>query len=140
MSDRIIIDGIPAYDGEYDLGDAPFNNREYHTIKRLTGLRAFEIDEAFGAGDTDLALALAAIALARNGKQVDEDLLWDAEGGAIRFMPEEVDARPPELPASEPGVNGNSSGDSSAASSESQASAPSPTGEAVLSEGYAHPI
>ncbi len=95
--DRIIISGVDAYDGPYDF-DPSFTNRELHTIKRLTGVRAGELGDALEAGDSDLLVALAAIAIVRAGKQLDENLLWDAEGGSITYeggIEEEDDADPP---------------------------------------------
>lgn len=84
--DKIVIDGIFGYDGEYDIDFGTLTMREHHTIKRLSGLRALEISEAWLAGDLDLVLALAVIALERAGRRVNETVLWDAETGKIRLV------------------------------------------------------
>lgn len=122
--DKIKIEGVLPYDGEYDLDVSYFTNRELNIIKRLSGVRAGELDEAFGAGDNDLIVALAVIALRRAGKTAAEDAIWDAPSGKITFVADEVeaDADPPVIPSSlrsdgeKPASSGNGSlddGDSS---------------------------
>ncbi len=37
---------IPALDGEFELDTSYFTNRELHMIKKLSGLRAGEFEEA----------------------------------------------------------------------------------------------
>ena len=96
MADKIVIEGIDAYDGEYEFDASTLTNRELHTIKRLTGVRAGELEDAMRAADTDLLIAFAAIAINRAGKPVIEDVLWDAPIGLIRYVGEESDARPPD--------------------------------------------
>jgi hypothetical protein len=95
--DKIGIEGIPPYDGEYPLDVSYFTNRELNIIKRLSGVRAGEIEEALRAGDNDLFVALAVIALRRHGVSVVEDAIWDAETGKLSFIAgaEEGDANPP---------------------------------------------
>jgi len=100
LADKIVIEGIEAYDGEYDFDATYFTNRELHTIKRLSGIRAGELDDALGAGDNDVIVAMTVIALQRNGKFIDEDLIWNAEAGRISYRPdpaqaEAADAIPP---------------------------------------------
>ena len=75
-----------AYDGEYPFDGTYFTNRELHTIKRMSGVRAGEIPAALEAGDNDLVVALTMIALERNGKVVNEDVLWNANVGCIEAM------------------------------------------------------
>lgn len=109
--DKLIIEGIPPLDGEYEFDFAELldslTNREYHVIKVMTGVRAAEVFEAMEAGDTDLVMALAVIILRRRGKRVDEDRFWDAEAGtAIRIVVgsrevEEVEEDGPPAPAAE---------------------------------------
>ena len=89
--DQIVITGIAGYNGEYDLDASYFTNKELHTIKKLAGVRAGEIQAAFAAGDNDLIVALAAIALERNGKAVHEQVLWDAKVGCIMLVGESVE-------------------------------------------------
>jgi len=117
MADKLIVNGLGRpFDGEYEfdvtgmltLGHPDcLTNREGHRVKGMTGLRMGEFTDAVKAGDTDVIVALAAVVLARHGKQIDEDLLWDAPiGSGITIVPEEVpdegDALPPE---NEPGEN-----------------------------------
>ncbi len=98
------ITGIPPYDGDYEADFTSFTMREYQTIKRIAKVRAGELPEALEAGDTDLIVALTAIVLARSGKQVAEDLLWDSPAGRIEVVAdeEEDDAVPPPPTSSEP--------------------------------------
>ncbi len=102
--DKIIIADVDFnYDGEWEIDVSYFTNRELHLIKRLTGVRAAELEAAFAAGDNDLVVAMAAIALQRNGKPLHEDVLWDARAGTITFVGGD-DADPPaEAPPSETG-------------------------------------
>ena len=91
--DKIRIEGVPPWDGDYDF-DPSFKNRELNRIKNITGIRGGEIAEALAAGDTDLMVALAVLALERQGKSVDPDDFWNAEVGAITYIGED-DAGPP---------------------------------------------
>lgn len=114
MADRLIINGLgKQFDGEYEFSLAEMlvmgttqtmTNGELHTIKRIAGVRAGEIEDALSAGDNDVLLALGLIILARHGKRLPEHLMWDAPAGSgITIVPdegedsEEGDASPPEL-------------------------------------------
>lgn len=123
--DRIVLAGIPPYDGEYEFDASYFTNREYHTIKRIAGVRAGELDEALGAGDLDVIVALAVIALQRNNQPHEEDTIWDAPGGSISFIGSEDVVEDPTVPAEQPQ---SSSGDGSKESSGHQGNGQSPTG------------
>jgi hypothetical protein len=101
---QINITGIGrAYDGDYEFDGTYFTNKELHTIKRLAGVRAGEIPAALEAGDNDLVVALTVIALERNGKVVNEDVLWNAKVGCIEAIlgedvsEDDADADPPTL-------------------------------------------
>lgn len=115
---EIHITGIaPVIDGIYPLDLDTLTNRDFHTIKRLSGVRARELDEAFRAGDLDVYLALALIGLGRAGKQVPEDALLDAEVGKIVLeFPEADDADPPT-----PAARGKRSSASAASGDDSNA-------------------
>jgi hypothetical protein len=94
------LEGVsPHVDGSYEFDIGTFTNRELHTIKQVAGVRGGEMGEALGAGDNDIVVALALIVLARHGKDVPVDVLWDAELGKITLdasdLDEEVDERPP---------------------------------------------
>lgn len=141
--DRIVIKGVPGFDGEYpfDLNEQWFNNAELHIIKRIAAVRVGELSEALEAGDNDLLVAMAVCAVRRTGKYMKsqlaqfEDVLWEADGGAIDFVVEADDAVPPTSPpTSEPtsnsdsGENMTSSGETSASDSESLENGRSRTG------------
>src|SRR5262245_29847989 len=89
------IEGLHPYDGEYPFNVDTLTNRELHTIKQLAGVRANEIEEAAEAGDNDLIVAFAIIALQRAGLKVDPDAIWEADVGKITFQSEEADPLPP---------------------------------------------
>ena len=135
--DTITITGIAGYDGDYPFDGSYFTNKELHTIKRLAGVRAGEIQAALAAGDNDLVVAFAAIALERNGKAVQEQVLWDAHVGSITiaFAAPEPEEDDPELPpaqrrddAANESVNRTPSGATSDAGSESRENGQSRTG------------
>jgi hypothetical protein len=120
--DRIVINGVAGYNGEHPFDASYFTNKELHTIKRIAGVRAGEIQAAFAAGDNDLIVAFAVIALERNGKTVYEEALWNATVGCIEFVADtaakEEDADPPANGPEETSnaVNGSSGQPSSSAS------------------------
>lgn len=62
-----------------------YTYREMGLIKRLSGLRSGEITDALRAGDTDLIVALAIIAMRREGSDVTEDEMLDMDVSAIDF-------------------------------------------------------
>lgn len=115
--DKIVLAGIrKGVDGEYPCDivgmltvghPEMLTYREGHRLKQMTGIRSGEIDEALAKGDTDLIIGLAAIVLARDGKTVSDDLLWDApmEAGVTLILgdrDEDEDADPlAETPSSE---------------------------------------
>lgn len=130
MADKIRLEGVFPYDGEYEMDLSYFTMRELHTIKKVAGVRAGELGEALEAGDSDVVVAIALIALQRAGKQVSEDIIWDAPAGKVTLVAgeeEEADEDDPPTPqAVEP--NG-SSGVSSRPGSASPVSDQSPTGQ-----------
>jgi hypothetical protein len=133
--DKIVISGIRGYDGEYPFDASYFTNKEFHTIKRLAGIRAGEIKAAFDSGDNDLIVAFAVIALERSGKAVFEEVLWNANVGCIALEGDaatEDDAVPP-TPSSEDDRSGksDSSGLSSRNGSGHPENDPSPTGQPI---------
>ena len=129
----ITVTGIPGYDGEYPLDLSYFTNKDLHTIKRIAGVRAGEIQAAVDADDNDLAVAFTVIALERNGKAVHEQVLWDAKVGCIaidhKTAEAEADAVPP-APGSDGSVSEKnaSSGPPSSDGSDPQENGQSRTG------------
>lgn len=103
MADLIRVEGVPPYDGEYEINlDEFFNGNELHFIKQRSGVRAGELEEAFAAGDYDVQLAFAVIAVERSGRheRVDADIFWKAAVGKIQFVADEQEEepRPPDTP------------------------------------------
>lgn len=128
--DKVVLKNVMPYDGEYDIDTSYFTNREFHTIKRIAGVRAGELDEALTAGDMDVVVAVAVIALQRSGTPFDEDTLWDSKAGSIELIAgeSEDDAGPPDL---QPGSSGGASRPTSDPLANGQSptgSQPSPTG------------
>lgn len=148
----VTIENVFGADGRYEIDAEYFTNRELHQIKQISGIRAGELGEAIDAGDSDLLVALAVVALARHGKTVPVDVLWDANAGRIAIEAvideaalAEVAALPPESGGdamSDAAKTNADSGNGSSGSGASPASLPSPTGS-LLSETdatYAQPI
>ncbi len=87
---RVVIDG-----NEYPIPQS-FTFKEMSLIKRLSGVRAGELQQAMDAGDTDLMAAIAIIAMRRSGAEVDEAKFFDADIGSVTVTgPEEVNGGPP---------------------------------------------
>lgn len=137
--DKVLIDGIARYDGEYDVDfSQEFTNGELHSIKKHTGITAGQISEAFKTKDNDLLVALAIVALERNGlAPVDVDALWEGPVGAIVLQiedrpKEEPDPTKPQPPAdtgNEPKPETDErSGSSSSTTGDRRENDPSPTG------------
>lgn len=140
--DSITIEGIPAYNGEYPLDMTYFTNRELNLIKTVSGLRAGELTEAFGAGDNDLMVAVAAIAIWREkGEKPNLDALWDAEVGKFTFniaepeLAEDDESLPPEIAPDESETNDDSSPDDGATSNGSSDNLPENALRAIGAQG-----
>lgn len=109
---NVIID-TPRIKGTYPL-DLVFTHRDFSLIKRVAGVRANEVMDALNAGDLDIVVAVAMIALRRSTVPFHEDDLWDAPAGSITLEIEEDDAVPPaQEPPSESDDERRPSGDSS---------------------------
>lgn len=109
--DKFVVTGIPAFNGDYPVDISSFTMRELQIIKRMSGVRAGELEEAFKAGDTDLLLAIAVIAVRRNGKQWEafEKLAWESDVASITFEGEEVAEEADPLTQTLPDEDGKSS-------------------------------
>lgn len=97
--------GCDPYTGNYSIDLAqPFTTGELNIIKTISGVRAMEIPDALRAGDSDLIVAFAVVALARAGKvnrrqaPMAAEVLWEAPAGSLRFEPDasDGDASPPD--------------------------------------------
>jgi hypothetical protein len=137
MSDRIVIEGIPRYNGDYpvELADRPFTMREFHLIKKISGVRLGELMDAMAAGDTDVIIAMAVIALIRNQKiskeqalPVSEALLESDVGSIIYVDDEEAEPVPPPSETGEPGSSEPSSPTSNENGDAPSATIPPPIG------------
>jgi hypothetical protein len=91
MADKFVVTGIPAFDGEYPINVQSFTMRELQIIKRMSGVRAGELPDAFNAGDSDVILAICVIAVRRNGRDWEsfEKIAWDVDFDAITFIADE---------------------------------------------------
>lgn len=127
---KLILQGTPGFDGEYECDISYFTNRELHAIKTQTGLRAGEFEEAFEKGDNDFMVAIAATALARAGKPNAYDVLWDMPIGKITFDSSDEEGAEDSPPESEPAIAiaGDVSGGGLSGDGDRQVSVPSPTG------------
>lgn len=139
------IEGLPPFDGDYPCDLTYFTNKELHTIKTLSGVRAGEMEEALAAEDNDLIVAFCVIALERAGKTMTRDatdVIWNAPIGKITFVAEEDEESPPgEAPPSETSESGagknGSSGHGSSNGGDLPESDRSPTGDLSLVAGSA---
>lgn len=127
------MEGIPGFDGSYDLDldNAPWTARELHWIKKITGLRLGEFEEALEALDYDVVVSFALVALVRSGKvsrqdwQRMSDFLLDAEIGKITIEPileEGDDSPPPSRTQENETVSSNGSDGNQMSSSDSSSS------------------
>lgn len=123
---HIVVKDDP-YKGRYEF-DPSFNMAEMHTIKRISGLRGAEIWDGFKAGDTDLRVAFAVIALERAGHEVDESFLWKKDVSGIQLDLGSGGEEEEKLPPAPAAGSTPSSGGDSTASSDPQGSGPSATG------------
>lgn len=96
---KIIIRDLAPLDGEYEFEMSRFKGTDLRIIKQIAGVRGNELEEALQAGDYDLVIAFAAIALSRAGKTVTPEQLLEADVGSITIDysddTEEVEERPP---------------------------------------------
>lgn len=88
MSELVIT--FPDGERRYPMPQS-FTYREMGVIKRITGLRAGELEDALNAGDVDVIVALAVIAGTRAGDTVTPDDFEDLEFGAIAIADSEDD-------------------------------------------------
>lgn len=151
----IKVHGVGRWDGTYELNieDRALNAREWRWIKQIAGYLPATIGDGMAGRDPDLFIALAVVAMCRNGKIEREQALQVAEQIAetpyvgqqtielIADTVEEDDADPPALESesgeSSPNAslssndtklqNGSSSGLTSSSGSGKSDETPSPT-------------
>jgi len=83
----------------YTMQPGRFSYRELGIIRDVSGLRAGEIVAAAKAGDVMLVVALAAVAMRRDGTEVDVDKLLDRDTTEI-----EIELVKEDSPAANPPV------------------------------------
>lgn len=138
---RVVIEGIAPYDGEYEIDqERALNAREWRWIKRISGYMPFTLDEGLVGGDPDLFIAIAVVAMCRDGKVRRDDWeraaerMSEAHNGAIDLIPDkaeqEDDALPPDLTGQPdgPSPNGSPSSESSPSPSSTRSGSPSTSG------------
>lgn len=89
-TDAVLIEGVEGFEGTWEVDTRNLTGFELRTIKRVSGVRAGELPEAMIAGDYDLTIAFAVIALERAQHahaRVAERVLLGAEAGAVIFLP-----------------------------------------------------
>lgn len=87
--DFVRIEGVPPFDGEYDIEPGKLNGYDHQTVTRISRVRAGEFLEAFLVADYVFVIALAVVALqkARHPYAKDaERALMAAEGGRIQYV------------------------------------------------------
>jgi hypothetical protein len=99
MPGLIVITNVPPYSGangpplELSLDTTQLSNRDWHTIKEISGIRPAEMEAATEAQDNDLIVALAVCALRKHGHPIAMPPIWDAPHGNILYLAEQfVDA------------------------------------------------
>jgi len=81
--------------------DSEFTGWEWRLIKQVAGIRVLEYEAALLAGDYDLMVAIALVAMRRHGVEATEGDLLDEPGGVILIDledPEELDPTEPSPP------------------------------------------
>lgn len=87
MADRLTLKGLGPADGTYDFdlselvsinGAEALNLREQQKVKIMSGYRGLEIREAVAVLDPAIMVALVSVIVARGGKQVNDQRVWDA--------------------------------------------------------------
>lgn len=155
--DTLIVKGLGRADGEYDFdlielanigSSASLTTREQHKVKVDSGVLPADLVAAVRGLDAAVMVSLASIVLARAGKTVNDERLWDArfvyafgetpdldaESTAVAFVladreAQEDDAEDPQESENQRSPNG---GGSSGPMSEIPGSDPSATGLRVL--------
>jgi hypothetical protein len=143
MPDKVIIEGIPPHDGEYEIDLAEMTNEEWFLIKRLSGLRPAELDEALDTADAAVFVGLGAVVIQREGRRVTDNVvnqLMTARFGQIKVKwggadPPAMSQKTPESStdsSDRPSAHTGSSGSDGKDDSEtSEADDPSATGQPV---------
>jgi len=82
--------------------DSEFTGWEWRLIKQVAGVRVREYEAAVIAGDYDLMVAIAMIAMRRHGVEATEGDLLDEPGGVIIIDLEDIEELDPTEPSPPP--------------------------------------
>jgi hypothetical protein len=88
-----IVIAHPEGERRYPIPET-FTYREIGTIKRVSGIRAGELEAALAAGDVDVIVALAVICATRAGETVTAADFENLDFGAIGIEGEDEDPTP----------------------------------------------
>lgn len=109
---RFIIDGVRPYDGEYPFDPhAEMTTTEWGWIKKLSGYKPMTVQQGIADGDPELFVALAVVAMHKEGKIQKTQALGAAAriadapfGSAIRFEYDGAEAEDAEDDADPPAI------------------------------------
>jgi hypothetical protein len=137
MPTMIIRGADPRLDGEYEIKMPPWTKREWHLVKRQTGVIASDFvagDDGQVRTDMNLLTAIGLVSLHRAGKDDLIPLFWETADDQVDFdfSDEAADAGPPtqtpsDSPASTPASSARS-GNALNGTGELSAESLSPTG------------
>lgn len=92
---KVTVEGV-----EYPLDLSEMTGREVGVLKRVGHIKGVgDLPEALQAGDLEVVVAVAVIAMSRAGVTADAERLLDAKMGVIRIDAGEGDAVPPAVAA-----------------------------------------
>ena len=134
----VTIDGVDPYNGTYPL-DLAFSFRDFREIKKISGIRAAEVMEAIEAGDLDIVIALASIALRRAGVTHDPEVLFDAQVGSIEIDFDEEEAEVVEDPQTSVDGTPSDTSDDASGSDSKNGTTPSPETSSLDTSGIPLP-
>lgn len=84
--DKIVVGGVPGYDGEYEFDLArPFNAREWRWIRKISEHTPRTIGDGYTNSDPDLFVAFAVIAMCRDEKITRDD--WQKTAADLAEVP-----------------------------------------------------
>lgn len=116
---------IPPYDGEYefDIEGSPQTTLEWRWTKKISGYLPLTAPEGLKAGDPDLFVAWAVIAMVRAGKIQEDEVMdvadvlarWPFDGTGIRLRGDDEDEGDVSSPldSGEPSPSGSDSSEPS---------------------------
>jgi hypothetical protein len=122
MAKMVIGEDVPQIAGEYEIVLPPWTKREWHMIKKETGIVAGEFGDPDAKMDMNQMTALALVALGRAGKGHLAPLLWETDDEQVTFDFSEEEAAEKAIP---PPNEPNASESASSTSDQNERSGPS---------------